>query len=232
MIARTIISVALAAMIALFAAAPADAQRTGTRIGSNASKANPEEVLQVAAECAAKRRPAYALNMLQELPGSEEEFRILRRGEGDLGACMNSSQRLAVGSVILSGTPLAFRLALVEEMVKERLTRSVDASALSGGEPWFYAKIPAGATEIEADARYITLMEFGDCVVSSAPAQSIAFVSAEKESPAEQAALQGLIPFLGPCIAAGQEITITPVALHQALNEPLYHRMLRADQTS
>jgi len=177
-IARIVALFTLAAAIAVFATAPLEAQRTGTRLGGNAKKSDPEAVLRVVAQCAADRKPAYALALLDALPGSDEESRQFRRGLGDLSNCMDYDRNLAVGSDIMTASALAFRLMLVEQMVANRLKSPVDTAAIGGGEPWFLALIPEGESEVQADARYMVLMEFGDCVVSAAPSQSVAFISA------------------------------------------------------
>ena len=221
MIARIVALLTLAAAIAVFATAPLEAQRTGTRLGGNAKKSDPEAVLRVVAQCAADRKPAYALALLDALPGSDEE-------SGDLSNCMDYDRNLAVGSDIMTASALAFRLMLVEQMVANRLKSPVDTAAIGGGEPWFLALIPEGESEVQADARYMVLMEFGDCVVSAAPSQSVAFISATPGTAGEQTAIQGLVPFLGPCIASGEEIQLTPAMLRRALSEPLYHRMAQA----
>jgi|TARA_Y100000815_G_scaffold207834_1_gene191925 hypothetical protein len=227
-IARIVALFTLAAAIAVFATAPLEAQRTGTRLGGNAKKSDPEAVLRVVAQCAADRKPAYALALLDALPGSDEESRQFRRGLGDLSNCMDYDRNLAVGSDIMTASALAFRLMLVEQMVANRLKSPVDTAAIGGGEPWFLALIPEGESEVQADARYMVLMEFGDCVVSAAPSQSVAFISATPGTAGEQTAIQGLVPFLGPCIASGDEIQLTPAMLRRALSEPLYHRMAQA----
>ena len=100
MIARIVALFTLAAAIAVFATAPLEAQRTGTRLGGNAKKSDPEAVLRVVAQCAADRKPAYALALLDALPGSDEESRQFRRGLGDLSNCMDYDRNLAVGSDI------------------------------------------------------------------------------------------------------------------------------------
>ncbi len=71
---------------------PVHAQWTGSRIGTNAKKSDPGEVMQVTAQCIAERGPSYAEKIMRELPGSDEEFRLIRTNEGDISNCMDNSE--------------------------------------------------------------------------------------------------------------------------------------------
>lgn len=223
--------VARAALMAIGAGAllatPVHAQWTGSRIGSNAKKSNPEELLQVTAECVARRGPAYAKEILQELPGSEAEFLLLRTNEGDIGNCMDNSD-LAVGSVEMTFTARVFRPALAAEMLRKRLSGEKDMAALSEGEAWFLPAL-AGADLDAFDGAYLSYLEFGDCVVSSAPAEAIAYLRTDEDSAEEAKLLSALMPALSPCISSGQEVELTHKSLRMALSEPAYHRIAKAE---
>ncbi|QKG71665.1 hypothetical protein [Erythrobacter mangrovi] len=223
---RGLLSLALVTFVALPTAA--SAQWTGSRIGSTAKRGNPSEVMQITAECVARRGPGYAFDLMESLPGSEDEFLIIRRNEGDIGNCMDSSD-VAVGNWQLSFVARSFRRSLVREMVRVQLRRKVDTSLLASGESWFVEAVAAAPEGTRGDLAYLSYMDFGDCVVASAPQESIELAKSEPESTDERLAVQALVPFLSSCLGQGQELKLSTETLRLAVTEPLYHRIRRIE---
>ena len=212
--------------------APVAAQWTGSRIGQNAKKKDPDAVMRVTAECIAARGPAYAYEILDALPGSEEEFRIIRRNEGDISLCMGSSDKLAVGGVEMAFTARGLRPMLAEELLRREFLQPVATASLSAGDAWFLPQLAmARDANASADYAYLSYLEFGDCVVAGDPASALDFLKAEPDSQAASKALGELMPALSPCISNGETLELTAKSLRFALTEPALHR-IRATETT
>jgi hypothetical protein len=225
-------SIVLAALVATGTLpSSAVAQWTGSRIGTTAKRGNPGEVMQIAAECVASRGPSYAFDLMETLPGSEDEFLIIRRNEGDIGNCMDNS-KVAVGNWELSFVARSFRRSLVREMVLVQLRKKFDVGALSEGESWFVEAVTSAPANARGDVAYLAYMDFGDCVVSTAPSSSIELVKTDPGSKQEGVAVQALVPILGSCLAKGEELKLSTETLRMAVTEPLYHRIRRIERES
>lgn len=217
--------------VLVLAATSVSAQWTGTRLGGNIRKTDSVELMQLTVECIAERNPNYAAKVLETVPGSEAEFRLIRSNEGDISLCMNNSQR-ALGGVEMRFTPEPFRRALAGEMVKLQLAREIDLSQIAAPDPWYLVSL-GGLPEGEAaDAAYLAYMEFGDCVLLKSPQATIDYLRTEQDSKEEGAEIKKLMPALSPCVAAGQELELSHKALRIALNEPVYHRLRRMEPES
>lgn len=207
------------------------AQWTGTRIGGNIRHADAVELMRIVAECVAKRSPTYARKFLNTVPGTEEEFILLRRNEGDLALCMDNTQK-AVGGVEMRFTTQPFRRALANEMVKIQLSDDIDPEPASMQEPFYLVSLRNLSKEEKADARSMVFMEFGDCVFLENPQATIDYLRTEPGSKEESEAIYLLMSALSPCVAVGQGLELTHEALRNALNEPVYHRLRRLDSES
>ena len=63
---------------------------------------------------------------------------------------------------------------------------------------------------------------FSDCVVKAAPLLADQLVRTEASSPEEKSAIKAIVPFLGPCIVAGQTIELKPNNLRVFLADGLW----------
>lgn len=214
------------------AATSVSAQWTGTRLGKNIRKTDSVELMQLTVECIAERGPNYATEVLETVPGSEAEFRLIRRNEGDITVCMKSSRKNPVGAVEMEFSPQPFRRALAAEMVKLQLAREIDLSHVAEPDPWYLVSLDALPEGERSDAAYLVYMEFGDCVFLKSPQATIDYLRTEQDSKEEGMAIQKLMPALSPCVAAGQELELSHKALRIALNEPVYHRLRRMESES
>jgi len=66
-------------------------------------------------------------------------------------------------------------------------------------------------------------LDFADCVVETDPYGADDFFRATAGSEAEKAAIQNLLPSLGPCLPQGQQMEVNPAALRVWLGEALWH---------
>jgi len=66
-------------------------------------------------------------------------------------------------------------------------------------------------------------LDFADCVVETDPYGADDFFRATAGSEAEKAAIQNLVPSLGPCLPQGQQMEVNPAALRVWLGEALWH---------
>lgn len=215
------LAAALAAGLAM--ASPAAAQMTGSRLGKNADAKEAQGVLDVMVRCVGARKPAYATRVMQTMPGSEFERKTIFANVGDLSVCMDDrSRRLIIGdNVEMRMSARSFRLAV---MAKESL-RGIDIAALSAAPEWntaLYTGDPGD--EPKRDTMQLGLYQFGDCVVAAKPAEAVTLLTSGPESVAGKAAVQAMVPTLGPCLSQGAQMTLTEATLAMAVAEPLYFR--------
>jgi len=212
-----------AAVAALLVAAPAEAQRAGTRIGRNASARDAPAAMQLVADCLAARRADMVTRVLHTLPGSREEGAILVAQEPDIGVCMESDM------LVLDGKSLRFSARAIRTPMAYALLRRMPGGvpskkpALAAAEPWFLAPfnaLPAGSM-VSKD--HLNLLDFGHCVALAQWAGTRQLLAAAPDSLQEKAAITSLTPVLGGCLVEGMTVSITPRVLRDALAEPVYH---------
>jgi hypothetical protein len=208
------------------AAQPAEAQRTGSRIGHTAEHASPKDAaaaIQIMANCLGDRRPDFARRWLRLLPGTREERELILAEEPDLSICMDDPLLVMDGKE-LRLQPHTLRLPTARAMVRKMLSRAPRQSPLPPqSDPWFLpqlAALPAGAG---VDRAALGFQDFGHCVAVNSWPASIALLASEPDSPAQAAAIRQLMPVLGPCLSDDVKITLTPANLRDVLAEPVYH---------
>lgn len=223
----------LAAAVVVAASVPGDAsaQRTGTRIGKTATKYDTSETMTLVTACMAERQNRIAREILDTLPGTDEEFRVMRRSEGPLGICMND-ERFVLDGKMLEFTSRALRPSLGVAVARRLLADGRGVAAVqASSKPWFadaYDAVPDGAS---LDTPMLALFEMGDCLVSRDSAGAVELVLSEPGKGGQGPAMRKLIPHLPDCVVAGQEIEITPETLRYAVAEPIVHRFEAAEAT-
>lgn len=205
---------------------PVTAQMTGSRLGKNATSADAEGVLNVMVRCVGERNPTYAARVMQAMPGSAVEHKAIWGNAGDLGMCMDDrSRRLVIpDNVEMRMTARSFRFGLATVMARESL-KGLEPAQLTSAPAWSLATY-RGDSEAEArrDMNQLGLYQFGDCVVAAKPAAAAQLVIAGPDSAAGKAAVQAMMPALGPCLNEGTQITLTEATLATAVAEPIYFR--------
>lgn len=64
--------------------------------------------------------------------------------------------------------------------------------------------------------------EFADCVVAGAPRLADKLLRTPKYSPEEGKAIRALVPYIGPCIVAGQKAELTPVGVRKIVADGMW----------
>ena len=64
--------------------------------------------------------------------------------------------------------------------------------------------------------------EFADCVVAGAPRLADNLLRTPKYSPEEAKAIRALVPYIGPCIVAGQKAELTPVGVRKIVADGMW----------
>jgi hypothetical protein len=215
-----------AAIAAVLAAAPAEAQRTGSRIGRDATASDAGAAMQLVAECLVERRPELVKRLFRTLPGSTEESSMLSRQEGDLGICMEDPQ------LVLDGKQLRFkgraiRTPLAKALIRKMLpSASAVGPAAPGSDPWFLAPYSALPPKAAVSRQHLNLLDFGHCVATTNWPATRAFLMAAPASAEESTAVKKLVPVLGPCLLEGMTVQLTSSVLRDALAEPVYQILM------
>lgn len=123
------------------------------------------------------------------------------------------------------GIQLRFKLNLVRSALFELLwtkefAKARDVESFADVGPVAYAKVAEPASPL--GAAYALSMTIGDCVVRAAPAGARTLLAAPIGSNAERAAMKSIIPVLGSCTPAGQNMTLSYSIVRGMIAEPLY----------
>jgi len=214
---------AVAAVAAVVLAAPADAQRTGSRIGKDATGKDAPAAMQLLADCTVARRPDLVSKWFGTLPGTPEERALLTDAADDLSACFDSD-KLVMDGKELAFKPRAMRYPVAAAWVRRHLGTSPTTSPLpADSDPWFVSQLGALAPDAPFDRANLVLQDFGHCVAVNDWAGTRALLLSKPQSSEQEAAVAKLIPVLGPCLAADAEMQLTPDNLRRVLAEPVYH---------
>jgi len=221
-----------AALLGLVSIAlPAAAQRTGTRMGRNATNTQRDAnaLILIIGNCLAQRRPELVRRWVNLLPGSREEMDLLDAQEGDFDVCIDDDQLIVGGDRLLTYSPRRLRIPAALAMVRRALPRAPAQSPVpASADPWFVAPLaalPAGST---IDRGSLLAQEFGHCLSVTDWPSSRALLAARADSPEEAGAFQALRPILGSCLPQGLRLEITPKSLREYLAEPFLHLLIAA----
>jgi hypothetical protein len=213
-------AVAAAALLAV----PADAQRTGSRIGRDAKPKDASAAMQLVADCFAARRPEFSARVLDTLPGSLEEGTMLVAEEEDIGGVCMDSDQLVLDGKELRFSARAIRTPLARAMLRRMLGRSPGSSPVAAeAEPWFLARFNALPANSRVSKQHLALLDFGHCVAVQQWAGTRQLLMSQPETSQEKAAVDKLVPVLGGCLGEGMSVKVTPTLLRDALVEPVYH---------
>ena len=212
-------------MIALLASAtaPLAAQRTGSRLGKNAAPKDAAAAMRVMVDCVVSRRPDLVQKLFETLPGSTEEYRLLKISEADLGLCMDNQM------LVLDGKELAFpagqmRYSLAEAWVRASRSRLPLVSPATALAPvWFELRLAAVTPTTPLDRGALVLQDFGHCVAVSEWAGTRELLVSKPASAEQSAAIAKLVPKLGACLTQDAKVAVTPENLRRVLAEPVYH---------
>lgn len=224
----------VASLILLLCATEAVAQRTGTRIGRTAQAGNvadAELAMSILARCVANRRQSLLQAWFATLPGSREETALLQRQTDDMSLCLDDD-RLVMDSRALRFQPASLRRPVALALVESGISRAPEEAPIDrGAEPWFVAPFEALAEGSQVDRGALVLQDFGHCVVLAAWRDARGLFMTRSGSTEENAAVQRLMPSLGPCLAEGVTINVTRRNLRLILAEP-FHQIVTASSAA
>ncbi|MBB5986225.1 hypothetical protein [Sphingobium lignivorans] len=212
------------AVVAAFLASPALAQakepKTGSLVPSTPSGSVPDRLgltdetrgrmaVESFAECLVAKRADEVKAYVRLKHGSE--------GIKKLGQLIEkNSSCLAYGTTRIHQNTLrgaVFRALYLKENGRDKL-------ALSGKVFPFAEHVDDAQSE--SGKVYLTLMEFGSCVVRSDPEAAKDFLLAEPDSAAETKALGALSSKFGSCFPQGPQATLSKSVLSAVLAEAAY----------
>ena len=212
---------ALTAILFAFSSV-APAQRTGSRLGRDASAKDGPAAMELMASCAVNRRPDLIRQWFQYLPGTPEEAALLRGWATDLTACLDSDQLVMDGKE-LRFKPRSMRLPVAMVLARKAVKDGPLSSPIpDSAEPWFVLKLNALGSDAQVDRDALLLQDFGHCVAVRRWGGSRALLLSRPDSIEQKAAVSELAPVLGACLAENAKITLTPANLRSVLAEPMY----------
>jgi hypothetical protein len=214
---------AVLAAAALCVSTAAMAQRTGSRIGQDASARNLRMVMTAMSECFASRQPVLVRRWFHMLPGSGDEFRLLSLNEPEISTCTDND-KLVMDGMVIKFSPAAMRGPVALVSARRLLAHAPSASPASAdSEPWFLPELKKVTSPIAVDAKSITLMDFGHCIAVHQWQGTVGLLAAPAGSQEERVAVRQLRPVLGPCLPAQAKIEMTAANLREIVAEPVYH---------
>lgn len=202
------------------AAEPPIGSRLGERLESREVQADRERAsgAHEVAYCLVGRKGG-AVKQFLSATSREESIRLGSRLSGDVEGCMMiraandlvEAQRIRYPFDILRGM-------LAEQLVKQDRGKFAGLAALPiqkvYGRPWHVAT-----------GRNAAVDEMATCVAETNPQGVLALLQTDAYTDAEQTAFAGLVPFFGPCLAAGTKLEGKAEPLRAALAEALYQRV-------
>lgn len=205
-------------LVSLCAASPASAQDSSSRLIQNRgavnsiSKNDPKSAIRATnafGQCVAQR-DAKRIRGALDLPfASAEQVRILHKSLDTYDECLGSSpdfDTLALPRVLFAGAAAEWFVTVNR--------RKIDLSTLVGMTDEALAK---------ADFKPRTSLEdVGLCVVRRNPANALALIATRPTTAEEIAAVQVLVPDVGPCVDTGQEVTMNVPNLRAIIAYAIY----------
>lgn len=220
MILRCAAALCFVSAAAVVTAEPPVGSRLGERLESRAVEADPERAAGAheVAYCLAGRK-RKAVEQFLSATNAEDSMKFGQRLSGDVDDCMMNraandmveAQRIRYPVDILRGM-------LAEQLIKRAHARFAQLPSLPiqkvYSRPWY-----------AASGRNPAVNEMATCVAETNPGGVLALVQTEPYTDAEQAAFSALVPFFGPCLAAGTKLEGKREPLRAALAEALYQRV-------
>lgn len=224
MISRAFGSAVLAIVLIVGLASPAAAQRTGSRMGKNATADDLPKAMRIMADCIAGKRNNMLRQFFGTLPGSAEESRIIDGELGDLGLCLEDRMLVLDGKQVVV-TPRMIRFPFALAKARRDLRATAIAPAMNKDQAWFAAQLATLDKSAPVDRVALGLQDFGHCVAATDWVNARALVLSEEGSAEQKAAVAALTPVLGPCLPSDVQIKLNAANLRSALAEPMVHAL-------
>lgn len=208
-------------------------QESGTRLPKDQewevteSQAKAIQTTHRMAECVVKSRGDQWSQVLAEVPGTAVEAEKTRRLAVEADTCLGM---VAGGAYDL--TQLRFKPSVLRGPIAEALLERNFYSAVRRRDklarPFEMGSAIARPEMSDRTRTSLIVLDFAECVYRSAAADTNALFATEPASPAEKAAIDRLVPRLGPCLSTGMEFTFNPLFLRGALAEAAYRHAVTA----
>jgi hypothetical protein len=224
---KTWIGAAFALSILLWSA-DAAAQRTGSRLGKDATAKDAPAATQLLADCTVARRPDLVGKWFRLLPGTQGERDLLLNAAEDLSLCLDSDKLIMDGKA-LAFQPRAMRYPVAAAWVRRNMGNSPATSPLPAeSDPWFVSQLNALAPGAKVDREQLVLQDFGHCVAVREWGGTRALLLSMPDSEDQKAAIAKLVPVLGSCLTEDAKMTLTAENLRRVLAEPVFHILAAA----
>lgn len=218
-----------AALVALIGATAHAEPPIGSRLGERLEKKEVEDQRDAAqaahqlAGCVLAKRGTAGRDLLNAR--TEEEVVNLRaRISGDYECFAVLPGNDFVEGVAIAYPPDVMRGHLAEELLKRNRQAVAELQPLPLQKVYSRSWFPF-------TGRHISLDEMAACVADTNPAAVMALMASEPFSRDENAAFGNLMPFMGPCLAAGTKLDAKREPLRAALAEALYQRVTNPSES-
>jgi len=190
----------------------------GADDGQPASEAR--KVMQNFAKCLVNRS-GYRLHKALDIPVGDPKGVDTLSALSDSECLADSEKSSASGSSVeLRFKPSLLRGSLYEIFFAQEFAAKPALTNFDGVGPVNYPLVTT-ATSDEA-IRYRIAISIGECAVRAQPVLARQLVLSDVESTGESAAIKAIVPFLGPCVPAGQTFKISKSVVRSLIAEPLY----------
>lgn len=222
----------IAMSVSLAMAAPASAQMdpaapTGTRIKQKAEAVDSDlarKIQRKFAQCVYRSRTENAERLLRSSDYLNIDADAFDQSWDELQRSLRMESCLEKASGRFRGLGMTYSLAGLRAMLTEAayLDNYDRPLVITEGDE----EILTTRSFVEAEDINSTkiLAGFADCVVYSAPVEADALVRAEPGSEEENAAIQAIIPHLGPCMPNGNEISLSVASVRSIVADGLWAR--------
>ena len=198
----------------------AQAQPTGTRIGTSIPRTKPELVFNAMAQCYVARYPEQTAQFLAAVPGSYEQDQSYAKMEGAMSVCLNQPKLVFEGGELQVQIDRLHR-GLAFYMLRAHADKlPLSAPATQDDRPWYRIKIEEGSSY---NGFAVGVEKFGRCVAIADWSQAKTLVMASPGSKEEAGALKQLQPVMENCLNQGARINIDRRLVQHVIGDAMYH---------
>lgn len=225
----------LSMAVMLLDAAPAAAQYS-SRLKEKSEAIDPgkaRELQRDFAQCVYKSKPQAAERLLRNSDFMNVDDAALDTSSTsieralDMEDCFEDVIPIGYRKMEMGYSPAGLRKLLTEAAYLANRKRPF---AFAADEPVFLTTRTFVPGEGENDAKI--LAGFADCVVHSAPVQADALVRTKPGSKDEAAAIQAIVPSLGPCLDDGNDIKLSVETVRALIADGLWARIAYGSASS
>lgn len=223
---RHLLTYGLASILAV-AAAPAAAQVEGSRFTRYAGQGDAAAAFRMWASCTADLDRAWTRALLDTVPTSSDESKVLDKRLGMPDRCLEDDRLLLDGKELVMSAEsvrgeIARSLLLRQAKIKTAQPQPGAASA------WLLAHVNGLPANAKVDRAVLIGHDFAACLADNQWQSVRAFVTAEYNSAAEATALKAMSPAFSGCMAAGAKLNLNKPLLRLLLSEAAYHALTYA----